>query len=638
MLRLLLIALTLITCSTLSSCGQNSATSEATIMLQGLTSPEPAYFEALLLSPSQWRAVSQPDDDDDLIGIDDDGFTEPSNNVAADGDDEVYSPDSGEQGLSSWAYGTYNHQVEDDKLSKVDVTTEPVWQGDAPDDAYVGVADWSRDRWWFRRVDPGRPATSLLVEGMVYSDIVHPVGGNMMIVVFCHGEGSYTLTDLEFANPPWQYWTHTWGTWDYDYVADLACDTQGNMYLCGETFAGGSMDLLLLKCSPEGELEWASMCGTDGWETARDVCFYDDALWVCGGIRPDGEDYYDFLMQKWGLDGALLASYSWGGTEDEIAEAIHAGAQGLYLGGYTYEVPEPEYDDCDNVIIKVDLEFSSVELVHQWGTRNWESVKALCAPPDLAAQDYICAAEIANDDFNFLGDSSIAMSVWSSEGCEKRRGLELDNTKSAEVKCATSGPGSYVYAGGWAQADEVDSVPVKLVYKFDSSTVVTPPETVVWARMWIPRAPYRADISAMTFVDDQLFAVGNVGQSNWPDVEWWPTLFVITDSTFPALGAAWGDGNPDNQATGIGQLPSGNIAVAGTGGNAYERWHATLGTVIDIGITVWDLGLDFNTEDHPLLERAMTLVDMCSTIEPSEDDGAGLMDVLLESVTCSVVL
>ena len=189
-----------------------------------------------------------------------------------------------------------------------------------------------------------------------------------------------------------------------------------------------------------------------------------------------------------------------------------------------------------------------------------------------------------------------------------------------------------MYVGGWIKTDELDSVPVQLVYKFDTNTTVDPPELVTNTSIWVPRTPYRADVTGLAYNAGYLYVAGNQGVSAWPDFEWYPTLFVTIDGTFPGLGAAWGSGNPDNNSLGSLLLPSGAIAVVGTGTKAEGRWHGTIGEALNVLATVDIFDRTPSPQIHVLVPQEITPQDIYDDLEDSVDRGAGLMEAMLDVI------
>ena len=436
-MRLLRLVSLLLVGLMLGACG-GSTTADVS---PGIT-PAPNGLEAFP-PPSQWKEAMAPNVSEGLGDLGSAGFINPSHNVTVDDEWAVFNPQPLEPGLDGWAYAAFPHHVDPALLAQADITVEPVWfVAQEPEDAYLGVANWTRDAWEFKQVDPAHPVTALLEGDTTIADITELGTGDMLYVLFAAGEGPCTLKALEFGNPPWEYWTHTWGTPDYDFIVDAACDGYGNMYLLGETtnYGAGDMDMMLMKVTPEGALDWAKLYGDATWEEAKGICCHADSLYVVGDTKPNGKDFVDILIQKWSLGGGLQASYTWGGDYEERAESILANESGVYVGGFTHEPTAQGYQDCDSILLKLDPALDAQLFAYTWGDRDWESVRTLCAPPDTAAQGRVCAGEAVNDGGHFTGDSKAVMSVWYDEGCAGRYHVHWSGYGSTEVNVSDPAP------------------------------------------------------------------------------------------------------------------------------------------------------------------------------------------------------
>ncbi|MGQ4915354.1 MAG: SBBP repeat-containing protein [Candidatus Asgardarchaeia archaeon] len=115
------------------------------------------------------------------------------------------------------------------------------------------------------------------------------------------------------GNPMWEL---TWGGSKNDFVRDLAVDSEGNIYIAGETESfsqDGSSDALLLKYTPSQELVWNVTFGT---KSHKDFNYAygmgldpDDNAYIVGHLAQ--EQNYKVLLAEYNSDGVLEGIFAW---------------------------------------------------------------------------------------------------------------------------------------------------------------------------------------------------------------------------------------------------------------------------------------------------------------------------------------
>ena len=143
-------------------------------------------------------------------------------------------------------------------------------------------------------------------------------------------------------------------------------ETGDGGYLVGGSFLSGTVDLgneiiltnhsgfrdgMIIKCSENGEVEWAKAIGGTGSDSVNSVLICNDSSYlVCGsfcsksidlgnGIILDGKNYYstdnDGMMIKYSINGEVEWAKSIGGGSQECIKSVALTSDGGYIvGGY----------------------------------------------------------------------------------------------------------------------------------------------------------------------------------------------------------------------------------------------------------------------------------------------------------------
>ncbi len=145
-------------------------------------------------------------------------------------------------------------------------------------------------------------------------------------------------------------WTRTWDGGGTDHCTAIHGDTDGNVYVCGETdsFGIGDTDLLLLKYAANGTLLWSRTWGSHAHitydETGVDVvCDPQGNVYTCGSMVPSPGANDDMLLVKWASNGTQLWNKTFGGTSHETGAAMTLTPDNeIYFFG-KYWQPSPTY-------------------------------------------------------------------------------------------------------------------------------------------------------------------------------------------------------------------------------------------------------------------------------------------------------
>jgi hypothetical protein len=131
--------------------------------------------------------------------------------------------------------------------------------------------------------------------------------------------GHYDAFIVKFDSSGNLRWQKTWGGGGNDYGKGVAVDTDGNVYVTGNTsstgVSPGTADVFLLKIDPSGTLQWQRTWGGSGADLGTGVAVDSSGnVYVTGSTNTfgTGGNNYDVHLLKFDPSGALLWQRTWG--------------------------------------------------------------------------------------------------------------------------------------------------------------------------------------------------------------------------------------------------------------------------------------------------------------------------------------
>jgi hypothetical protein len=122
-----------------------------------------------------------------------------------------------------------------------------------------------------------------------------------------YGAGDLDFLVLKLNSAGDLEWAKTYGGADADSPENIEQTSDGGYIVAGNTssFGAGSSDVLIIKLSSAGDLEWAKTHGGSDLDYARSVQQTSDNGYIIGGnTRYGSSDYFDLLVCKLEYDGA----------------------------------------------------------------------------------------------------------------------------------------------------------------------------------------------------------------------------------------------------------------------------------------------------------------------------------------------
>ncbi|MCX7003295.1 MAG: SBBP repeat-containing protein [bacterium] len=162
------------------------------------------------------------------------------------------------------------------------------------------------------------------------------------------GSGDVVVVKLAGADGAHQ-WTRIFGSPQQDAATGVAADTNGNVYICGQTYgafdgqtARGGSDGFLTRRTTAGTQVWTRIQGSTSDEWYQAVALRGTSVVVCGSViqlsdNQVVDDSFDLIVQAFDTNGTLRWARQSGSADDDVARGIAADAAGnVYVAGYTF--------------------------------------------------------------------------------------------------------------------------------------------------------------------------------------------------------------------------------------------------------------------------------------------------------------
>lgn len=169
--------------------------------------------------------------------------------------------------------------------------------------------------------------------GHIYVDAtgIYVTGG------FSQGPGHLDAYLAKFDLNGNYLWHRTWGGDDPDDALNLTSDGDF-IYIAGYTgrpWGAQTHDAIVLKYDLEGNLIWSQRWGGSDQEVARGIAVDDRYVWVAAKTKSYGRGGWDVALLKYTKDGTFLGFKLWGGEGDDEPHSLTADANSLYVVGET---------------------------------------------------------------------------------------------------------------------------------------------------------------------------------------------------------------------------------------------------------------------------------------------------------------
>ena len=146
------------------------------------------------------------------------------------------------------------------------------------------------------------------------------------------------LAVVKFYSNGTKAWNATWGDPNYNCGYAIAVDSLGNVYATGtDNFEPYKDDLVLVKFFPNGTLAWNTTWGGSNQDIGNAIIpTADGGICVVGQTSSFGLGSGDFALVKFDSNGTRLWNTTWGGSGNDIGYSVALDSAGnIYAGGTT---------------------------------------------------------------------------------------------------------------------------------------------------------------------------------------------------------------------------------------------------------------------------------------------------------------
>ncbi|MHA1334127.1 MAG: SBBP repeat-containing protein [Promethearchaeota archaeon] len=217
---------------------------------------------------------------------------------------------------------------------------------------------------------------------------------------------SYDILILKYSNDGTLQWSKTWGTSNSEYLpVDIYIDQDGFPIICGTTINGstGTSDIVFIKYQFDGTLIFYRIWGSPNEDERLEAVDYrGENTYVAITLNPSGPNY-NIMCAAFKLD-YYPDYYIWNRTYDsgvdEVAYDITVGYSGIYICGYKYI----GISNHDGILIRYDFNDDFLG-VQTWGFDKLDDFYGINLGPetyDERSDIYLTGVTYKNDICNLV--------------------------------------------------------------------------------------------------------------------------------------------------------------------------------------------------------------------------------------------
>lgn len=224
-------------------------------------------------------------------------------------------------------------------------------------------------------------------------------------------------------------WSHTYGSTSFEAGRALAETPDGGLIITGFTYSCGEFaDLLLMKLSADGELEWSKAIGGKGWEYGNAVVVTPDNGFLAVGFTSSfGKGARDVWLVKTDADGNVDWTRTIGGAANDAGNAVCVTPEGDFvIAGFT----ESEGHGQDDIYLIKTSSTGTVRWRRTFGGNGPERGRAVAPTRDggFIISGTTGSFSIQNLDYYLVKTDADGNEIWS-ENYNTTSGHGYDNAR-----------------------------------------------------------------------------------------------------------------------------------------------------------------------------------------------------------------
>ncbi len=352
--------------------------------------------------------------------------------------------------------------------------------------------------------------------------------GNIYVLGYTESFGAGTQDSLVLKYSPegQLLWARTWGGQYFEYPCGIAVLNGGNIIVGGHTtsFGAGADDIFILKYDPEGNLLMQKTWGTADYERVADMAVdEEDNIYFAGYWTTFGGSNRDGIVVKFTCDVDALWAIKWDVTDEDRGGSVAVNIAGdVYSGGRTGNDTALQVDcvllefSQDGALISAlqgdsglnesigKIVLSQGEVVFCSGT-VWD-------PHSMTADSYIVKRPVVGSpDLAFSAPVSSSLVIDESEALWAAGSEIVDDSKLAAV-AKYDAAGSVIYAYGWG-GESLSAATYELALDYDGNVVLAGhcrSVTGVWGSIGAVTEPIEFEFTAISPSSVELIGSVNV--------------------------------------------------------------------------------------------------------------------------------
>lgn len=265
--------------------------------------------------------------------------------------------------------------------------------------------------------------------------------GNVYVVGQAANVNNGDMLLLKYDSTGNLIWQKVWGGNQLDYGTGICLDSDGNIYLIGNTYSfGGYIDCAILKLDSNANILWQKTWGDGAANYATNVVYAQSGDIFVSATSTAGAGSDDFALLKFSNSGSLLWQKIWGGEYSDMAYSVGVDSSGsVYVVGGTNSYASGSSGPTDVALLKYDST-GTLSWRKLWGGDNHDVPRALVvdALNNIHVTGYTASFGLQDNNDCFLlrfdqGGNLLDHRRWGSNGAEGGEGIAVTDNQSIAI-------------------------------------------------------------------------------------------------------------------------------------------------------------------------------------------------------------
>ncbi len=181
-----------------------------------------------------------------------------------------------------------------------------------------------------------------------------------------YGSGSGDVVLIKFDSSGNEIWSKTWGNSSNDEGKALITDSNGDIYITGNTrsYGAGENDIILIKYNSSGNQYWNKTWGGFLDDLGMDIAIdANNNIIIVGSTENFGAGLTDFVLLKYNSSGDLINNQTWGGSSRDVVNGVVVDSNNII---YEVGTTESYGANSKDIILSIYSMDSDNDGLHDW--------------------------------------------------------------------------------------------------------------------------------------------------------------------------------------------------------------------------------------------------------------------------------